>query len=78
MGTQDNGSIPFQDFIKRVRLPIKNPPSAEEVARCKKAFEEGTRAASATAEAGQHEKRGAKKRTPKNKKEFPMFELNVG
>lgn len=44
MGTQDNGSLPFVDFLKYVKLPTgKERPSDEEIERCKKAFEEGKR-----------------------------------
>jgi len=50
MGTQDNGVLPFQEFIKRVKMPAGGAmgdakPSDEEVERCKKAFEEGRRGA---------------------------------
>jgi len=50
MGTQDNGSIPFAEFIKRIKMPQggamgDKKPSEEEVAKCKKAFEEGQRTA---------------------------------
>jgi len=50
MGTQDNGSIPFPDFIKRIHMPVGGSmgdvkPTDEEVRRCKQAFEEGRRVA---------------------------------
>lgn len=49
MDTQDNGSIPFSDFIKLMRLPTgKFAPSEEEVKACEIAFQEGQRASQAT------------------------------
>jgi len=44
MGTQDNGSIPFPEYLKQLSLPTgKDAPSQEEMERCRLAFADGRR-----------------------------------
>ena len=45
MRTQDNGTIPFPDFMEKVAIPKDGEftPSQEERARCERAWQEGLR-----------------------------------
>jgi hypothetical protein len=49
METQDNGTMPFSQFIRHLKLPTQPGlrPSDQEIRDCERAFEEGQRQAAA-------------------------------